>query len=268
MRIALSASSSTEDRWVGGLRSQLVSLALLAWCVLAGAQTLPARPSGPVADYANVVDAGTRARISTIAQALWEQAGFSLIVAVFPDIGDEPVEDFAVKLYKEWGIGTAKMDEGALILISLKPRKARIEVGYGAEGYLNDAKAGRILDEYGVQLFRANRYAEGLLAVSSALATTVAHEKNITLAAPASSQQRAAPPEKMSVVRAILVAIVVLFLLATPFGRSILFAMVLSGALGGRRQGGGGFGGGFGGGGFGGGFGGGMSGGGGASRGF
>lgn len=243
------------------------ALLLLAWFALA-AQEYPARPAGPVADLAGIIDAASSEKVTTIAQALWEQAKFGLVVATVPTIGEASIDEYAPELYKRWGIGEKGIDEGALVLLSMNPRRIRIEVGYGSEGYLNDAKCGRIIDDYGISFFKNNDFSAGLLNISAAIAEVVAHEKNLTLAAP---QPRASPSQSYRQVRIspfqIIIGIILMgFLLGTPFGRTLLFMMLLSSMSG--RRGGGGFGGGFGGGGFGGGFGGGGSGGGGASRGF
>ncbi|MBD3344365.1 MAG: hypothetical protein GF401_04805 [Chitinivibrionales bacterium] len=252
---------------------KFILLLLLSFSVLF-AQKFPNKPSGPVADYANVIDAGTEQKISSIAQALWDQAGFALVVATVPtlDVDETWIEDYTNKLYESWGIGAKGKDEGALVFLSLDPRKVRIEVGYGAEGYINDAKAGRILDTYGVPLFKQGDYSQGFITVSAALAQVIAEEKNISLTMPQQYRvaQRPVPQSSrgLSLGKLILMLIAGMFLIGTPFGRGILMGMLLSGLLGGGRRSHGGFGGGFGGGGFGGGFGGGMSGGGGATRGF
>ncbi|HMD67570.1 MAG TPA: TPM domain-containing protein [Chitinivibrionales bacterium] len=242
----------------------------VALCASVYGQEYPARPSTPVADFAGVIDQPTQQKITLIAQALWEQAGFGLVVATLPKIENATIDEYAPELYKRWGIGKKGSDEGALVLLSLEPRKARIEVGYGSEGYLNDAKAGRILDEAGVPFFKRNEYSAGLLNVAVAIAGAVSHEKNLSLALP---ELQHAPLQfhfrRVSSLNTILFLIVLIFLLATPFGRTMLWTMFLMGLFSGGRGGrSGGFGGGFGGGGFGGGFGGGGSGGGGASRGF
>jgi uncharacterized protein len=235
------------------------------------AQEYPARPSGPVADLAGVIDQPTQQKIALIAQALWEKAGFGLVVATLPKIENATIDEYAPELYKRWGIGRKGSDEGVLILLSLDPKKVRIEVGYGSEGYLNDAKTGRILDESGIPFFKRNDYSAGLLNVAVAIAGEVSHEKNISLAlpgleqrAPVQLQYRKVPP-----LYTVFFILVMILLLSTRLGRTILWTIFLTGLLsGGRGSGRGGFGGGFGGGGFGGGFGGGGSGGGGASRGF
>lgn len=249
----------------------LVLISALLLAVAVGAQ-LPELPTGPVADLAGVIDPGTEARLTALARELWEQGRFGLVVATVPTIGEESIEEYANRLYAKWGIGQAGIDEGALVLLSLDPRRVRIEVGYGAEGYLPDAVAGRLLDQYGIPAFRANDYATGLEAVSLALAQRVAVEKGLTLRAPSPTPPATEPSpdgRRVSPVGMVLILLLVLALSGTRWGRALLWALLLSSLTGGRGRGGsGGFGGGFGGGGFGGGFGGGSSGGGGASRGF
>ena len=246
------------------LKQLCIFMLLLSVSVVA---KLPVRPNGPVADYANILDAQSEQSITRIAEALWRQAGFGLVVATVPSIGDESIDEYAPALYKEWGIGKNGTDEGVLILLSLDPRKVRIEVGYGAEGYLNDAKTGRLLDTYGVPYFKTGSYGQGMVALSVAVAKEVAAEKQISLTVPEGFARTAPASQKRPSPLSIIFFIVIFaILMSTRFGRSLLFFMLMSSMMGGGRRGG--FGGGFGGGGFGGGFGGGMSGGGGASRSF
>jgi uncharacterized protein len=228
----------------------------------------PARPQGPIGDYARILDATTIAAVTQISQSLWEQAGFALVIATIDSIGDESIENYAVALYKNWGVGVKGKDEGVLIVLSLNPRRVRIEVGYGAEGYLNDAKTGRLLDQYGVPYFKTGDYGRGMLSLATEVARIVAAEKQISLSLPDNNYQPQGQHNlrKVSPLSVIFFIIIFLGLVSTPFGRSLLFFFLLSSMSGGGRRGG--FGGGFGGGGFGGGFGGGSSGGGGSSRSF
>ncbi len=43
------------------------------------------------------------------------------------------VEEYANKLFKDWGVGQKDLDNGVLILVAPGERKMRIEVGYGLE---------------------------------------------------------------------------------------------------------------------------------------
>ncbi len=244
----------------------LFTLLFLCSGILAFSIDKVPKPSGPIADYAGIVEPADKQQIYRIAQRLWEKAKIGIVVVTLPEIGDESVEEVANRLYEKWGIGSAKTDEGILLLVSMNPRKIRIETGYGSESYLNDAKVGRILDTYAMPYLSNGRYSEGIRSTVMAVAASVGNSGN--------SENGLQDPQAMnsvqrvpSIFKMILFILAAIFLLGTRAGRMILFAMILSGGRGGYR-GGGGFGGGFGGGGFGGGFGGGSSGGGGASRSF
>ena len=191
-------------------------------------------------DYAGIIDAATSLKITTLAQALWDQAGFGLVVAVVPSIGNASIDEYAPELYRQWGIGKKETDEGALVLLSLDPRKVRIEVGRGAEGYLNDARAGRLIDEYGLPSFRQGDYSAGLLNISGAVAGIVAHEKGITLGNPdvVEPVQQALP--HVSWLHMIMLIIVLAFLFGTRTGRTLFWAFFLATLLGGGRGGRGG----------------------------
>jgi len=186
------------------------------------------------------------------------------------------IEEFANALYQKWGIGKKGTDRGILLLVSLNPRKYRIEVGYGLEGILNDAKVGDIGREMRPYL-RTGDYNQGLALGTRELAQDIAADANVTLSPDAASQpvhryhySNEQRPSQLSPFAVIVIGGVLLVIIAILIGTGhigILFYLLFN-LLGGGGRGGGGFGGGRGdgggGGGFGG-FGGGSSGGGGAS---
>ncbi len=228
-------------------------------------------PRGAVNDFAQVIPAEYERRMSDLARLVWERAGVALVVATFPDLGGEPIEEFANRLYEAWGIGKKGEDKGLLILLAIKERRIRVETGYGVEGILPDAKVGAIMDRYIIPYLRRGRIGEGLYSGLLAFAQVVAEEEGVELkGAPAPLPRRRTTPA-----------------LFFPIFFPLLFFLLFFFSLGARRRAlrrralpfliigpyfGGGLGGGFGGfgGGFGsfGGFGGGLSGGGGATRGF
>ena len=79
-----------------------------------------------------------------------------------PSLEGIPVEDYAVRLFKEWGIGQAKQDNGVLVLVAPNEREMRIEVGYGLEGILPDGLAGQIIRDQFIPRFRDNDYNGGI----------------------------------------------------------------------------------------------------------
>src|SRR5687767_4850165 len=91
---------------------------LLVAAITASAQgTLP-KPAGRVTDLANVIDAGTEAEINSRLEELERQTSSEIAVVTVPSLDGVPVDDYAVRLFKEWGIGQAKQDNGVLILVA------------------------------------------------------------------------------------------------------------------------------------------------------
>lgn len=72
------------------------------------------------------------------------------------------IEEYTMELAERWGVGDAEKDNGIIFLVAIEDRKTRIEVGTGLEGVINDAKAGRILDDYVLIYFKDDNWEEGL----------------------------------------------------------------------------------------------------------
>lgn len=221
---------------------------------------------GYVYDFAGVLSNTDRTEIESLLRDLEQQTTAQVKVVTLASLEGGAVEDFATRLFEGWRFGQEGKDNGVLFLVATQDRLMRIEVGYGLEGALPDAAAGRLLDTYVVPRFRSGDMAGGLREGTAAIARTVAAEYGVTLS-PGSASPRG-PPSGEGVSRDsfasrvftfLFVALFVIFAIRHPF---LALALLSSGGRGGGRGGGG-----FGGGGFrGGGFGGGMSGGGGASR--
>jgi uncharacterized protein len=131
------------------------------------------KATGHVNDFANLLTAQQRQALEARLTALREKSGAEVAVVTLKSLGGGQIDDFANKLFKQWGIGKKGADNGALLLVAIDDRKGRIEVGYGLEGILPDAIAGRILDEQLFPAFRQQRYADGLSAAVERLATII-----------------------------------------------------------------------------------------------
>jgi uncharacterized protein len=179
------------------------------------------------------------------------------------------INDVSTKLFEKWGVGRKGVDEGVLVLLTVKDRQIRIETGYGSEGYVTDAEAGRIIRDIMQPAFAHQQWDEGFLGAMTAIASLAAYAHNTPLSSITGNTigdatVPPARPVKVNIFGILFFSILILFLLSTRGGRSLLFFMLLSSLSSSGRSSGRGFGGGFGGGGFSG-FGGGMSGGGGAT---
>ncbi len=81
----------------------------------------------------------------------------------------EGIDIFAVELFEASGIGKEDVDNGVLILVSTEEGMWRIEVGYGVEGILNDAKVGDIGRENLEPYLAAGDYYPGIFYTVAAL---------------------------------------------------------------------------------------------------
>ncbi|MGH8693829.1 MAG: TPM domain-containing protein [Burkholderiales bacterium] len=143
-----------------------IACALLALCWLAApaaAQDM-AIPylSGRVVDQAGILSKQARERLAAMVQAHERATGNQIVVLTAPTLGGESVEDYAVRVFEEWMLGSRDKDNGVLILVVPQDRRIRIEVGYGLEGTLADATASRIIRDLMTPRFREGNYDVGI----------------------------------------------------------------------------------------------------------
>jgi uncharacterized protein len=263
----------------------LLAVLLLAWCSFAWAEKIAdIRPQGYVTDLANVIDPTTKARLEALCAEVEQKTGAQIAVVTVNSLEGRSKEDYTADLYKQLGVGSKKDNRGVLLLLAPKERQYKIEIGYGLEPVINDARAGDIGREM-VPNLRSGDYGAAVLVGTTRVAQLIAADKGVQLNGVPASQPSA--PTSGASWWIPVVVVVIIFVVVRAISRSArggrgprsgrgggsaLPWFLLGSALGGR---GGSWGGGFGGssggysgggGGFGGfgGFGGGMSGGGGA----
>jgi len=186
--------------------------------------------------------------------------GHQLIVYIGQTTGDAPIDDWAVRAFKNWKVGRKGIDDGLVLFIMAADRKLRFEVGYGLEPVVPDAIASRVIQDVIVPRIQAGDR-DGAVTSGMDAVMTVIGGGGVPQRARRNDGGRPLTWGQMIVFG--VVGLIILFVLATNPSLAIyLLASILSG--GGGRRGRDGFGGGgFGGGGWGGG--GGFSGGGGRS---
>lgn len=146
--------------------------------------SIPARPATNiyVQDYAKIITPDTERQIQSAGKELAARTKAQVVVVTVPSLNGAVIGDYALSLFRNWGIGDKQKNNGVLLLVALKERKSRIEVGYGLEGALPDAKTGRIQDEYMIPYFKKGNYDKGILNAYSVLVNEVAKEYKVTLA--------------------------------------------------------------------------------------
>ncbi len=256
------------------MKRWLIYFILLLQCFFAAcaaaAPQIPPKPTAAdgiyVQDYANVLSADDRRRLLGIGQELDARTTAQLAVVTVKSLEGQSIEDYALAILRNWGIGSRKKNNGALIVVAVQDRRSRIEVGYGLEGLLTDGLTGRIQEQAMLPYFRKGNYAAGIVNGYATTAAIIARDAGIqleTLSSAANRTQQPADSDNQEYplwLKLLLGAgIVILLIIDNVFLGGVITQMLLLMFLRGRG-GGGGFGGGRGG------FGGGSGGGGGSSR--
>ncbi|RXK81476.1 TPM domain-containing protein [Filimonas effusa] len=247
------------------------------------AQELLAKPNPPrlVVDKAGVLSPEQRQILEDKLVALDDSTSNQICIVTIPTLDGGSIDDYAVNLFRSWGIGNKKTNNGVLVLVAVNDRKIRIEVGYGLEGAIPDVIAKSIINNDLGPAFKQGNYYRGFVQASESLSKAAAGEYK----EPRHRKSAKGGSSLGSFIAIFIIIIVIISIssrggggrgggMMSRRGSDVLTPFILGSLLGGGGRsggsdwgGGGGWGGGSGGGGFGG-FGGGSSGGGGASGGW
>ena len=140
----------------------LVLWSLVASVALADAQTLP-KPAGKVSDSAGILTPAARADLESLLTTLERDTTAEVVVATTASLGGMSVEEYGNRVFNEWQIGKAALDNGVLVLVAPTERRMRIEVGYGLEGVIPDGLAGAIIRDDFTPEFSTGNYEAGIL---------------------------------------------------------------------------------------------------------
>ncbi len=141
----------------------MIGLALALSGRVAIAELKVPRQTGWVVDKAQLFSSSEERRLAVALQELKAaESGAQMAVLTVPTLKGDSLELFSIRVVEEWKLGKKDIDNGLLLLIVRDDRKIRIEVGYGLEGKLNDARCGDIIRSMG-PFFRERRFADGAL---------------------------------------------------------------------------------------------------------
>jgi len=253
------------------MKKLITLLLFVCFAQLSFAQNILPRPNPPklVNDVAGVLSPEQREILEQKLVALDDSSSNQIAIVLIPTLDGYPIEEYANKLFREWGIGHKGTNNGVLIIAAINDRKVRIEVGYGLEGAIPDVTASDIYNNLIVPAFRDQNYYRGLDDATTALSKAAVGEYKI--------KKEKKGKSKGKPLFTFLAMLIFILLVVAGGGRGgggsmshrgysdVATGMLLGSLLGGGRSSGGGFG--DSGGGFGG-FGGGSSGGGGAGGGW
>ncbi|MDR6786442.1 uncharacterized protein ABIE26_005161 [Pedobacter africanus] len=253
------------------MKKLIIALFLIIVTSAGFAQEFPAKPNTLVNDYTGTLTSSEIQQLEQKLVAFDDSTSIQVAVVILKSVGEYDINEYAMALGRNWGVGTKGKDNGVVVLVALGDRKIAIQTGYGVEGVLPDMYTRRIIDNDIKPYFKTGNYFKGLDAGTDAIISVTKGEyKNDKPKA----GKRGSGTSGVFVIIIIIVVVIVLLKRGggggggqVIGGRGVADALFWSMLLGGNRGsgGGGGWGGGSSGGGGFGGFGGGSFGGGGSS---
>ncbi len=135
---------------------------LFLFSVVTGLQAkeIPPAPNPPrlVNDFVGLLSSGEREALERKLVDYDDSTSTQIAIVIEESLDGDDIFDYSYRLAEGWGIGRQGKNNGILIYVALGDRKLRIQTGYGAEGFLPDAMAKRIIDQVIVPNFRTQNY--------------------------------------------------------------------------------------------------------------
>nr|WP_210471301.1 TPM domain-containing protein [Sporosarcina sp. 6E9] len=161
------------------LRSLIVFCLLFTISSTAYAADIP-KPVGHiyVQDFANLLNAEQKEELVNYGMQLEDATGAQLVVMTVNSLEGDAIEDYSVKVFREYGIGQKAENNGVLFLVAPNDGALWISTGYGLEGALPDGKIGRIRDQYAFPYMKEGKFDLGIMNTYKALFNEIAKEYN------------------------------------------------------------------------------------------
>lgn len=231
------------------LLALLSVLAMLA----PGGQEVP-KNDGWVTDLADILTDSEEQTLESLMESYKRGTDHEIALLTIPSLNGDSLEEFSLRVARQWEIGQKELHNGALLVISKEDRKIRIEVGRGLEGDLTDAISGRIIKEIIGPTFNSQGFYPGILAGVGAMHSAIGGDYAALDNSPAGrrSARRGSSGWSRVIIQLIFIMVVIIGM-GRRRGMSGMLPWLILGSMNSGRHRGGGFGssgGGLGGGGF------------------
>lgn len=185
-----------------------LAAAILFLTTSAAARDIPPL-TGRIVDLAHVLPNSTNESLTAQLAAHETQSSNQVAVLIVPSLEGEPLEEFSHRVATTWKLGQKGTDNGVLLLVAIKERKVRIEVGYGLEGALTDIRSAQIIRNEIVPRFRTGDIAGGVTGGINAIVQTIEGTYQ--------ASEKAVPREESDIISQVVVAVVVGLLVGLLF---------------------------------------------------
>jgi uncharacterized protein len=176
-------ASSKRPRGTARLFLPPFAFFLLFFALAANAENIKdIHPTSYVTDLAHIIAPDSNARLEALCLELEQKTGAQMAIVTVRSLDGQDVDQYGNDLFKQLGVGNKKDNRGVLLLVAPTERTYRVEVSYGLEPVINDARAGdagRLMRSY----FLQGNYSAGIEAAAWQLAKFIADDRGVTLTA-------------------------------------------------------------------------------------
>ena len=162
-----------------------IALAVLLTVCLLMASTHAEVPAPPpefyFLDEAGVFSESTEGEIFFSNVLLYRSCGAQIVVVALKNLDGTPIDQYAMTLFNRWGIGSAKKNNGLLLLMDIGGEDYWAMPGMGVEEIFTPEVLSDILNRYLESDFAQGRYDAGVKACFEALFARMAESQGSTV---------------------------------------------------------------------------------------
>jgi uncharacterized protein len=132
--------------------------------------------TGRVVDNAGILTSNQKETLTNILNAQEKETSNQIVVLTLKSLNGNEIADYGYQIGRYWKIGQKNKDNGVLLIVSMEEKKIRIEVGYGLEGSLTDARSHEIIEYKIKPYFKKGDYYKGILEGTNAIISSIKGE--------------------------------------------------------------------------------------------
>ena len=148
------------------------------------------KPQGMLNDFAGKISPANNQQIETLLRNFRDRTGIEVTVVTIPfdDMQGYPIEEYALRLGREWGVGRDSDKRALLLLVAIKPADSqglyhggtRLEVSRHLEGDVPDVLAGELIRKMRDD-FMAGRFDQAVTTGTQTILATLAQRLGISI---------------------------------------------------------------------------------------
>lgn len=169
----------------------------------------------PVVDLAGLLSAQEQEQVASALVGLRDKTGAQMAVLIVDTTSGEPIEDYAIRVARQWRGGQGGANDGLLYVLAVKDHRMRLDVGYGLEESLPDDAVRRLLDAQTPRM-RQKDFTGALLAIIEGVSERLPAVSDSASTVPSTPQAPSRPMKMEGDERLLKTLLMLLLLLFLP----------------------------------------------------